>query len=99
MRDWRGMLLSPCAVLLTVAGCSKPPEPTAPVPAPVTESASAGAPVDAPVAAESPAESGLAIKRGVATLSADRNTFRPCGESGELLMVDQTKRYQNRHQG
>lgn len=90
MRDWRGMLLSPCAVLLTLAGCSKAPEPAAPAAAPATETAAPGAPAETPVATEPSAESGLAIKRGIVTLSAERSTFRPCGEQRELLMVDQT---------
>lgn len=90
MRVLRGMLLSPCAVLLTMAGCSKAPEPAAP-PAPetpVSEMAAVLEPI--PATAEPPAESGLAIKRGIATFSAERSTFRPCGEQGEMVMVDQT---------
>ena len=91
MRVWRGMLLSHCAVLLTLAGCSKTPEPVAPAPAPAADTDASSFPSNAPAAtAEPPAESGLAIKRGVVTLSTDRSTFRPCGEQGDLLMVDQT---------
>jgi uncharacterized membrane protein len=90
MRGWRGMLLSPCAVLLTMAGCSKAPEPAAPTQPEAPLSEAPAAPAATPTAAEPPAESGLAIKRGIATLSAARSTFLPCGEQGELLMVDQT---------
>ncbi|MBM0104149.1 hypothetical protein JM946_05305 [Steroidobacter sp. S1-65] len=36
------------------------------------------------------AESGLSIKRGILTLSPDHGAFRPCGEQGDLLLVDQT---------
>jgi uncharacterized membrane protein len=43
-----------------------------------------------PAEAEPPAESGLAIKRGIATIAAERSTFLPCGEQRELLMIDQT---------
>lgn len=89
MRDWRGMLLSPCAVLLTLAGCSKAPEPAAPT-APVAATDASAAPEQSLAESEPPAESGLAVKRGTVTLTADRGTFRPCGEQGELLMVDQT---------
>ncbi len=79
-----------CAVLLALAGCSKAPEParelpqttlpTAPVPAEETAAES-----------EPPAESGLAIKRGIATFGANGNTFRPCGEPADLWMIDQTQ--------
>ncbi len=72
MRGWRGMLLSPCAVLLTMAGCSKAPEPAAPTPPEATLSDAPAAPTATPAAAEPPAESGLAIKRGIATLIAPR---------------------------
>jgi uncharacterized membrane protein len=43
-----------------------------------------------PHASEPPAESGLAIKRGIAMLAQDRTTFRPCDEKAELWLVDQT---------
>lgn len=92
MRVLRGMLLSPCAVLLTLAGCSQAPEP-APSAAPDTAlpaPAPAPAGAEAPAAAEPPAESGLSIKRGIVTLTPERGTFRPCGEQGDLLLVDQT---------
>lgn len=90
MRGWRGMLLSPCAVLLTMAGCSKAPAPAAPTAPETTLSGAPAAPEGTPAATEPPAESGLAIKRGIATLAAERGTFLPCGEQGELLMIDQT---------
>lgn len=91
MRVLRGMLVSPCAVLLTLAGCSKAPEPAAVRATPETTLSDAPAATDGtPTATEPPAESGLAIKRGIATLTPERSTFRPCGEQGELLMVDQT---------
>lgn len=88
MRVWRGMLLSHCAVLLTLAGCSKTPEPAAPNAAPTVDTP--GLPSEASAPSEPPAESGLAIKRGIATLAPDRSTFRPCGEQKDLLLVDQT---------
>jgi uncharacterized membrane protein len=68
-----------CAVLLTLAGCSKAPEPA---PAPAEETAAESEP---------PAESGLAIKRGIVTVRADHSSFRPCGEQAELWMIDQTE--------
>lgn len=90
MRVWRGMLLSPCAVLLTMAGCSKAPEPVPPTTPETTLSDVPAAAEATPAATEPPAESGLAIKRGMATIAAGRSTFRPCGEQAELLMIDQT---------
>lgn len=90
MRVLRGMLLSPCAVLLTMAGCSKAPEPAAPTAPATTVPEAPGAIEATPGAVEPPAESGLAIKRGIATLTAARSTFRPCGEQADLLMIDQT---------
>lgn len=89
MRGLRGMLLSPCAVLLTMAGCSKSPEPAAPA-APSTVTGSSTVREETPAESEPPAESGLAIKRGIVTLAAERSTFRPCNESAELLMIDQS---------
>lgn len=90
MRVWRGMFLSHCAVLLTLAGCSKAPEPSAPAAAPTADTDTSSFPADAPAASELPAESGLAIKRGIVTLAADRSSFLPCGEQKALLLVDQT---------
>ena len=90
MRDWRGMLLSPCAVLLTMTGCSKEPQPAAP---PGPEATLPGAPATsgaAPTVAEPPTESALAIKRGIVTLLPGHSSFLPCGEQGELLVIDQT---------
>ena len=89
MRGWRGMLLSPCAVLL-MAGCSKDPAPAVPATPEATLSDAPPVAEGTPTATEPPAESGLAIKRGIATLTADRSTFRPCGEQRELLLIDQT---------
>lgn len=90
MRVWRGMLLSHCAVLLTLAGCSKAPEPVVPAAAPTSDTGTSSVPPEAPATSEPPAESGLAIKRGIVTLAADRSSFRPCGEQKDLLLVDQT---------
>jgi uncharacterized membrane protein len=78
-----------CAVLLTLAGCSKAPEPAKQLPA--TTLPTAPEPADEAAAeTEPPSESGLAIKRGVVTLAADHAAFRPCSEQADLWMVDQT---------
>jgi uncharacterized membrane protein len=55
-------------------------------------SPAAASPAAAPEAAmsEPPAESGLAIKRGVVMAASDRSTFRPCDSQAELWMLDQT---------
>jgi uncharacterized membrane protein len=80
------------ALLTAVAACSKSPPPAAlPSAASAPESVSADtADKSAPQASEPPAESGLAIKRGIAMLAQDRTTFRPCDEKAELWVVDQT---------
>jgi uncharacterized membrane protein len=77
-----------CAVLLTLAGCSKAPEP--PRQLPPSTIPTAPPPTDETAETEPPAESGLAIKRGIATFMADHAAFRPCGEQADLWMVDQT---------
>jgi len=79
-----------CAVLLTLTGCSKAPEPARQLPA--TTLPTSPEPADeAATETEPPSESGLAIKRGVVTLAADHAAFRPCGEQTDLWMVDQTE--------
>lgn len=79
-----------CAVLLTLAGCSKAPEPARELPP--TTLPTAPAPGDDTAAdTEPPSESGLAIKRGVVTLAADLAIFRPCGEAADVWMIDQTE--------
>jgi uncharacterized membrane protein len=90
MRVWRGMFLSHCAVLLTLAGCSQAPEPAVRAAAPTADTDTSSFPSEASATSEPPAESGLAVKRGIVTLAADRSRFLPCGEQKELLLVDQT---------
>lgn len=57
-------------------------------------SAAASKPVaTAPAAArgsDQPAESSLAIKRGLVSLAAGRTTYRPCDEPADLWLLDQT---------
>jgi uncharacterized membrane protein len=78
-----------CAVLLTLAGCSKAPEPARQLPP--TTLPTAPSPADETAAeTEPPAESGLAIKRGTITLAEDHTAFRPCGAEVDLWMIDQT---------
>ncbi|GFE89697.1 hypothetical protein GCM10011488_46510 [Steroidobacter agaridevorans] len=62
----------------------------APAAAPTADTATSSQPSEAPATSEPPAESGLAIKRGIVTLAPDRASFRPCGEQKDLLLVDQT---------
>lgn len=77
------------AVLLALAGCSKAPEPARELPP--TTLPTAPAPADETADSEPPAESGLAIKRGIVTIAADHSSFQPCGEQVDLWMVDQTE--------
>jgi len=79
-----------CAVLLTLAGCSKPPEPTRQLP-PTTLPTAPEPAEETAAETEPPAESGLAIKRGIVTLAADHAAFSPCGEQANLWMIDQTE--------
>jgi uncharacterized membrane protein len=96
MRASRGMKRILCASLIVqivLAACSKSPPPVAtPSAARAPESVAADT-VDkaASHASEPPAESGLAIKRGIVMLAQDRMTFRPCDDQkAELWVVDQT---------
>jgi uncharacterized membrane protein len=89
----RGMTLILCASLTVLVACSKSPPPAAApsaASAPESVSADTADTAAAPHASEPPAESGLAIKRGIAMLAQDRATFRPCDEKAELWVVDQT---------
>src|SRR6187455_1881595 len=76
-------------MLIVSAGCSrKADEPAAPAPAsaPVlapTNQLSSGA-ID-----ETPAESGLAIKRGIATAAGDHGMFRSCDDKVDLWLIDE----------
>ena len=87
MRRW-GVLCVSCAAGLAIAACSREPTPaSSPEPAavdPALESANAAPELP-------PADSGLAIKRGTLMLARDRATFRVCGETDELWVLDQTE--------
>jgi uncharacterized membrane protein len=88
MRGGCGILVVVCAST-SLAACSRPQEPRPGAPA--SDGASAhvvGQKADG--GAEPPAESSLSIKRGLAMLAQDRTTFRPCDESVELWLLDQT---------
>jgi uncharacterized membrane protein len=75
-----------CAVALPLAGCSRQQEQHAAEP----DEPDATAAAQPSAVADVPAESSLAIKRGIAMLAQDRATFQPCGEKAELWLVDQT---------
>ena len=72
---------------LALAGCSRPGDAPAPAtpssvnPAPTSELSSG--PVE-----EAPAESSLAIKRGMVTGEGDHATFRACDDPTELWLID-----------
>jgi uncharacterized membrane protein len=57
---------------------------------PPSAAAASPAATPEPAMSEPPAESGLAIKRGVVSAGAERSTFRPCDSQAELWMLDQT---------
>ena len=82
---------------LVVVSCSREPQPAAPAhdaaaAASVAKAVPAAAPsVGGAAPAENvPAESSLAIKRGIVTLAAERTTYRPCDEKADLWLLDQT---------
>jgi uncharacterized membrane protein len=94
MRGLRQISTLVCATLL-LAACSREPEQPAP-PADATASPNAApsaatttAP-EAPPTRPDPADSSLAIKRGIVMLAQDRITFRPCNEKVELWLLDQS---------
>jgi uncharacterized membrane protein len=76
------------ALLLTACSRQEAPVEAGEADAPAGAASSPAAP-DAAVS-EPPAESGLAIKRGVVMTASDRSTFRPCDSQAELWMLDQT---------
>ena len=81
------MLLSACIGSLLLCACSKQEAPlpaTAGDPTPIPEATLPAAPTEAP------AESSLALKRGMLSLAAELATFTPCGEDGALWVVDQS---------
>jgi putative lipoprotein len=68
-----------------LVACGKQPVPT--VSQPILDSAPSASTESA---TEPPAESSLAIKRGVITVASDRITFRLCEDKVDLWLVDQT---------
>jgi len=76
------------------AGAPSPASSAGPTSSPAATGAVPAAPVTADPAvatsANQPAESSLAIKRGVVSLAAGRTTYRPCDEKAELWLLDQT---------
>src|SRR5688572_26680671 len=73
---------------LTLSACSKqePPVPTpaqAAEPTPIPAATAPAAP-----ASEPPAESSLALKRGLLSLATEQATFKPCGEETQLWVID-----------
>lgn len=77
------------AAFLWCAGCER----QAPA---VSEPASLPASRTDVVTSPEPAESSLALKRGVLALSEERATFKPCGAAVESWVLDQTPQLQTR---
>jgi uncharacterized membrane protein len=81
-REWQ---IGFAATLLVSVGCTRdPPQPQ--LPPPSAEPSIASAPTEPPLAAES----SLAIKRGMMTLTEERTTFRPCEGKAEWWVLDQS---------
>ena len=80
MRGSAGLLVTMSAVSVLGAACTREPVPPEPI---------ANEDVVAP-ADRAPAESSLAIKRGIMTLAEERSTFKPCDGSAELWVLDQS---------
>ncbi len=76
---WVGAAVS---VVLLLNGCTREPESSPSAPAPQTDSVTSIEAV--------PAESSLAIKRGLMTIAEDRATFTPCDSKDELWVLDQS---------
>jgi uncharacterized membrane protein len=76
------------ALLLTA--CSRHEAPAERGDGAASPPASAAAAAPEAAMSEPPAESGLAIKRGVVMAASDRSTFRPCDSQAELWVLDQT---------
>jgi uncharacterized membrane protein len=80
-REWQ---VGFAATLLIGSGCTPDPESQAPTPAQQQSAAAA------PAQPAPPAESSLAIKRGIMTLAEERSTFRPCEAKAEWWVLDQS---------
>lgn len=80
-----------CAAVLMLPGCSRKTEEAAPPSAANPPMSTAADTAHAPVAAAAPtpAESSLAIKRGIATAAGQAATFRACDETKELRVIDE----------
>ena len=93
MRGLRQISLLMCPMLLAAA-CSRQaeqPAASADTAAPPPTAATAPASTSPqPAQAGEPADSSLAIKRGIVMLAQDRITFHPCNEKAELWLLDQS---------
>jgi uncharacterized membrane protein len=95
MRGLRQISLLMCSMLLAAACSRRAEQPASPADTAAPPSTAATAPATtspqpAPAQAENPADSSLAIKRGIVMLAQDRITFRPCNEKAELWLLDQS---------
>ncbi len=76
---WRVAVLS---LMISIAGCTRDPA--------VPASSDAASSREAGIGETVPAESSLAIKRGVMTIAEERATFKPCDAETELWVLDQS---------
>jgi uncharacterized membrane protein len=82
-------LFSACVGSMMLFACSKSTPPVPPTAAPDVAPVPAAS-IPPPSSSELPADSGLALKRGMLTLAAKQATFQPCGTSAQLWVIDQT---------
>jgi uncharacterized membrane protein len=86
----RSSALCACIAALVLCACSKQQVPSSPPAGEDVPTPTATAPATAAPAAEPPAESSLALKRGMLSLATEQVTFQPCGEDAPLWVIDQT---------
>jgi uncharacterized membrane protein len=85
-KSWLGVAI---AVLALLSACSRSAPPPPPAAGPKAAPAPAAA-IPTPAPHEQPAESSLALKRGVLSLASEQATFQPCGETAAYWVIDQT---------
>lgn len=87
-------LLATWGAMLLFAGCTRQHGDVTPPTAPAADSSSTtsfpAAQSPASASAEPPADSGLSIKRGVASAAGDHAIFRACDDTTDLWLIDES---------
>jgi uncharacterized membrane protein len=86
----RSILLSVCVGVLALCACSKQESPPASAATATDPTPIPGPSVTEDISSEPPAESSLALKRGMLSLATGQATFQPCGEQAALWVIDQS---------